>query len=125
MNLETGKYLSRRVRDRLSPLAQTMHANNRMMKIHSVLICSSNNANARQLFLLVTPEISHQELQPSVSRKNMTLSTRNKAVILSHGNSFDAEGHHFFNFMTHTYVPKESVPQVLNVDESGQKLYED
>ena len=27
--------------------------------------------------------------------------------------------------MTHAYVPQESVPQIFNVDDSGQKLYED
>ena len=27
--------------------------------------------------------------------------------------------------MTHAYAPQECVPQILNVDESGQKLYEE
>ena len=48
-----------------------------------------------------------------------------KAAILSHRNPFDAEGDQLCNFMTYVYVPQESVPQMVNVDDNGQKLYED
>ena len=57
----------------------------------------------------------HHEVQPSAVNKI-------KAAILSHGNPFAAEGDQLYNFMTH---PQESVPHILNVDVSGQKLYED
>lgn len=30
-----------------------------------------------------------------------------------------------YNFITHAYVPPEFVPQILNADDIGQKLYED
>lgn len=47
------------------------------------------------------------------------------AALLSHGNSFAAESKKLFNFMIHIYVPQEIVPQILNVDEIGQKIHED
>ena len=61
----------------------------------------------------------HHEVQPSAVMKE------HDAAILSHGNPFDAEGDQLYNFMTHAYVPQESVLHILNVDDSGQKLYED
>lgn len=117
---------------------------NRMMKIHSGLIGISNNANARQRFFLATPEMSrlstefkgqfgvtahksqeHHEVQPSAIKKEHHTVNKIKAAILSHGNPFDAEGDQLYNFMTHAYVPQEGVPQILNVDKKGQKLYEE
>ena len=67
----------------------------------------------------------HHEVQPSVIMKEHDAVNKIKAAILSHGNHFDAEGDQLYNFMTHAYVPHESVTQILNVDDSGQKLYED
>ncbi len=117
---------------------------NRMMKIHSGLVGISNNANARQRFFLATPEMSrlstefkgqfgitvhkpqeHHEVQPSVVKKEHDDVSKIKAAILNHGNPFDAEGDQLYNFMTHAYVPQENVPQILNMDDIGQKLYED
>ena len=48
-----------------------------------------------------------------------------KAAIMNHGNLFDAEGNQLYNFITHACVPLKSVPQILNIDDIGQKLYED
>ena len=95
-------------------------------------------------FFLATPEISrlstefkgqfgvtahtpqeHHEVQQSVVMKEHDAVNKIQAAILSHGNLFDAEGDQFYNFMTHAYVLQEYVPQILNVDNSGQKLYED
>ncbi|XP_014676761.1 PREDICTED: uncharacterized protein LOC106816650 [Priapulus caudatus] len=117
---------------------------NRMMKIHSGLIDIPNNANARQRFFLATPEMSrlsaefngqfnlavnkpqeHHHVQPSAVRKAHDNVDRIKAAILSHGNPFAAEGDQLYNFITHTYVPQESVSQILNIDDTGQKLYVD
>ncbi|KAH3861014.1 hypothetical protein DPMN_023940 [Dreissena polymorpha] len=47
------------------------------------------------------------------------------AAILSHGNPFAAEGDQLYNFITHAYVSQEYVPQILNIDDTGQKLYKD
>ena len=44
--------------------------------------------------------------------------------MLSHGNPFEVEGNQLFNVITNAYVPDEFVPQILNIDETGQKLYE-
>ena len=30
-----------------------------------------------------------------------------------------------YNIITHAYIPDEYVPQILNIDDTGQKLYED
>ena len=117
---------------------------NRMMKIHSGLTGISNNANARQRFFLATPEMSrlsnefkgqydistyksqeHHEVKPSVVKKEHDAVKKIKVAILNHGNPFDAEGEQLYNFMTHAYVPQKSVPSILNVDDVGQKLYED
>ena len=117
---------------------------NRMMKVHSGLIGISNNANARQRFFLATPEMSclstefkgqfgvpadkpqeHHEVQATTVKKEHAAVNKIKSTILSHGNPFDAEGDQLYNFMTHAYVPKENVLQILNVDDNGQKLYEE
>ena len=108
---------------------------NRIMKVHSGLIGISNNANSRQRFFLATPEMSqlstgvtahevkkHHEVQPSDVKKAMN---EIKAAILSYGNPLDADGDNQYNFMTYAYVSQESLPCILNIDDIGQKLYED
>ena len=45
--------------------------------------------------------------------------------MLSHGNPVTAEGEKLYNMITHAYVPHEYVPQILNIDDIGQKLFED
>ena len=117
---------------------------NRMIKVHSGLVGISNNANARQWFFLASPEMSrlssefkgqlglqvnkpegHHDVQPSVIQQEYQAVEKIKAAILSHGNLFAVEGHQLYNFITNAYVPQEYVPQILNADEIGQKLYED
>ena len=117
---------------------------NRLLKVHSGLIGISNNANARQRFFLAAPELSrlscefkgqfglkeseiteHHGLSPSVVKREHNAIDRIKAAILSHENPFEVEGNQLFNVVTHAYVPEEFVPQILNIDETGQNLYED
>ena len=117
---------------------------NRMMKVHSGLVGISNNANARQRFFLASPEMSclsaefrgqfglrvnkpegHHDVRPTTIRQEHEAVDKIKAAILSHGNPFAVEGDQLYNFITHEYVPQEYVPQILNVDDIGQKLYED
>ena len=101
--------------------------------------------NARQRFFLATPEMSrlstefkgqygvtvhkaqeHHEVQPSVVKKVHDDVNKIKAAKLDHGNPFDAEGDQLYTFMTHAYVPQNiRVPQILNIDDVGQRLYED
>jgi len=50
---------------------------------------------------------------------------RIKEAIESHGNPFAVEGNAIYNLITHAYIPDEYVPQNLNIDDTGQKLYED
>ena len=116
---------------------------NRMLKVHSGLVGISNNSNARQRFFLASPEISHlsnefkgqfelqmnkpeghHDVQPSVIRQKHQAVNKIKAAILTQGNPFAAEGSQIYNFITNAYVPQEYVPQILNADEIGQKLYE-
>ena len=64
-------------------------------------------------------------MQPTVVKKEHDDVNKIKNAILDHGNPFDAEGDQLYNFMTHVYVPQNSVPQILNVDDVGKRLYED
>ena len=115
---------------------------NRMMKVHSGLVGISNNANARQRFFLASPELprlstefkgqfgiqahkpeGHHDVHPTVVRQEHEAVDKIKAAILSHGNPFAVEGNQLYNFITHAYVPQEYVPQILNVDDIGHKLY--
>ncbi|KAJ8353332.1 hypothetical protein SKAU_G00208990 [Synaphobranchus kaupii] len=118
---------------------------NKQMKVHSGLIGISNNANARQRFFMATPELSclsrefksqfgigtagknteHPGLGSSDIRRDHEAIDKIKAAILSHGNPVTAEGDKWYNMITHAYVPQEYVPQILNINETGQKLYED
>ena len=114
-----------------------------MLKVHSGLVGISNISNARQRFFLDSPEMSHlsnefkgqfelqlnkpeghHDVQPSVIRHEHQAVDKIKAAILSHGNPFAAECSQIYNFITDAYVPQEYVPQILNADEIGQKLYE-
>ena len=117
---------------------------NRLLKVHSGLIGISPNENGRQRFVLAAPELSrlscefqeqfglkeseiseHHDLSPSVIKREHNAIDRIKAALLSHGNPFEVDGNQIFNVVTHAYVPQEFVPQILNIDETGQKLYEE
>ena len=67
----------------------------------------------------------HHNLTPcEVKREHGTI-TGIKEAIESHGNPFAVEGSAIYNLITHAYVPGEYVPQILNIDDTGQKLYEE
>jgi len=74
-------------------------------------------------FQVNKPEV-HHDARPTVVKKEHEAVEKIKATILSHGNPFAAEGDQLYNFITHTYVRPEFVPQILNADDIGQKLYE-
>ena len=114
------------------------------MKVHAGLIGISNNPNARQRFFLAAPELSclakefqdqlqdvgskaveHHDVSPSKIRWEHGTISRIKDAIQSHGNPFAVEGNMIYNIITHAYIPEEYVPQILNIDDKGQKLYED
>ena len=114
------------------------------MKVRAGLVCISNNANARQRFFMVTPELSrvakqfksqfdfqsdktteHHDLGPSAVKKEHHAIDNIKAAILKHGNQFAVEGDRLHNVITHAYIPDEYVQTILNADVTGQKLYED
>lgn len=114
-----------------------------MMKVLSGLIGILNNVNIRQFFFLATSVLSllltefkgqfgitarkpqeHHDLTPSAVRKNMRLSTKSWLPYLVMGILLLQK---VKNFLTswYIYVPREIVPQILNVDEIGQKIHED
>ena len=64
-------------------------------------------------------------LGPSAVKRAHRAVDKIKAAILSHGNPFTAEGNKLYNIITHAYIPDEYVPQILNANITGQKLYED
>ena len=115
-----------------------------LMKIHSLLIGISNNANARQLFFMFTPELSriakefksqfdleldktreHHDLGRIAVKKEHDVIDKIKAALLKHGNPFAVEGDKLHNVITHAYSRDEYVPTILNADVTGQQLYED
>lgn len=117
---------------------------NRIMKVQGGITGISNNPNARQRFFLTAPELSclardfknqfhsersqtadHHDLSPGKVKREHDTATRIKEAIASHGNPFCVEGGAIHNLITHAYVPDEYVPQILNIDNTGQKLYED
>ena len=117
---------------------------NKFMKVHAGLIGICNNHNARRRFFLADPELSclakefkdqfhdvgskaveHHDLSPSKIRREHGTISRIKDAIQSHGNPFAVEGNMTYNIITHVYIPDEYVPQILNTDDTGQKLYED
>ena len=117
---------------------------NKLMNVHAGLIGNSNNPNARQRFFLAAPELSclakkfkdqfhdvgskaveHHDLSPSKIRREHGTISRIKDAIQSHGNPFAVEGNMIYNTITHAYIPDEYVPQILNIDDTGQKLYKD
>ena len=70
------------------------------------------------------PEGYH-DVRPTVVKQEHEAVDIIKAVTLSHGNPSSIKGNQLYNLITHAYVPQEYVPQVLNVDDLGQKLYEE
>jgi len=114
------------------------------MKAHAGLTGISSNPNARHRFFLATPELSclakdfnsqfhsagsqaavHHDLSTGKVKREHGTITRIKEAIESHGNPFAVEGSAIYNLITHAYIPDEYVLQILNIDDTGQKLYED
>ncbi len=117
---------------------------NKFMKVHSGLIGISNNANARQRFFLASPELScmtsefkgqfhckygqdveHHDLSMTAIKWNHCAISKIKATILRHENPFTATGTMLYNLITNAYVPEKYIPQILYMDDSGQKMYEE
>src|SRR6218665_3813987 len=117
---------------------------NKLMKMRAGLVGISNNANARQRFCMITPELSriakqfksqfdfqsdktteHHDLGQSAVKKEHYAIDKIKAAILKHRNPFAVEGDKLHNVITHAYIPDEYVQVILNADATGQKLYED
>ena len=66
--------------------------------------------------------VGHHDLSPSKIRREHGTISRIKDAIHSHGNPFAVEDNMIYNIITHGYIPDEYVPQVLNIDDTGQKL---
>ena len=117
---------------------------NKIMKVHAGRIGISNNANAWQCFVMTVLELSSlakefkgqvdvgtsnsvecQDLSSAVVRREHGAVSKIKAAILNHGIPFAVEGNTLYNLITHAYIPDEYVPQILNIDDTGQKLYEE
>lgn len=69
--------------------------------------------------------VYHPELSPAAVKRNHEAVTKLKAAILAHGNPFAIEGQALFILITHAYIPDEHVPQILNMDDMGQKMFEE
>ena len=86
---------------------------NKLMKIHSGLVCISYNANARQRFFTVAPDLSccaeqfkiqfdmepdeSRQYHDSVVKKEHAVIDKIKAAILKQGNPFAIEGDRMHN----------------------------
>jgi len=67
----------------------------------------------------------HHDLSPGKVKREHGTITRIKEAIESHGNPFAVKGSAIYNLIMHAYITDEYVPQILNIDDTGQKLYED
>ena len=66
----------------------------------------------------------HHNLMPNVINREHTIIDKIKEAITRHTHPFTVEGDSLYNIINHAYVPQEYVQQILNIDEIGQKLYE-
>ena len=116
----------------------------KLLKVHAGLIGISNNSNARQCFFMAARELSclakefkdqlgvggshaleHHDLSPATIKRDHGTISKIKSAILTHSNPFAADGERLYNKITHAFIPDEYVPQILKMDETGQKLYEE
>ena len=67
----------------------------------------------------------HHNLSPSEVTREYYAVNKIKSAILDHGNPFPVEGDRLHNMITHAYVPDAFVEQILNANDTGQKMYED
>ena len=118
---------------------------NKVMKAHNGLIGISNKGNARLRYFMATPELSclseefksqvktnsnnrmmeHHDLRMSSVQRDHSAINKIKATILEHGNPFASDSNKLYNLITQACIPDEFVPQILDVDKKGQKLYEE
>jgi len=68
---------------------------------------------------------AHHDFSPGKVKREHVNINRIKEAIESHGNPFAVDDSAIYNLITHAYIPDEYVPQNLNIDDTGQKLYED
>ena len=78
-----------------------------------------------QFGLHVNRPEGHHDVRPAVVRQEHEAVDKIKAAILKYGNPFAIEGNQLYNLITHAHIPQAYVPQILNVDDIGQKLYEE
>ena len=64
-------------------------------------------------------------VSPSEVTREHSAVNKIKSAILDHGNPFAVEGDRPHNMITHACVPDEFVEQILYVNDTGQKMYED
>ena len=64
-------------------------------------------------------------VSPSEVTREHSAVNKIKTAILDHGNPFAVEGDILHNMITHACVPDEFVEQILNANDTGQKMYED
>ena len=67
----------------------------------------------------------HHDLGPSTIKREHDAINKIKAAILSHGNPFSTKSDQLDNLTTHAYIENEYVPQILNINATGQELYEE
>ncbi len=74
---------------------------------------------------IVSQLTEHHDLSPSeVSREHRAV-YQIMAAILDHGNPFAVEEDRLHNMITHAYVPHQFVEEIINVNDTGQNMYED
>ena len=64
-------------------------------------------------------------VSPSEVTREHSAVNKIKSAILDHGNPFAVEGDRLHNMITHDCIPNEFVEQILNANDTGQKIYED
>ena len=76
-------------------------------------------------FLSTKTSKIHHDLTPTKIKQHHATATKIKDTIASHGNPFSVEGNSIHNLITHACIPDDFVQQILNINKTGQKLYED
>ena len=61
-------------------------------------------------------------VSPSKVTREHSAVNKVKSAILGHGNTFAVEGDRLHNMITHACVPDEFVEQILNANDTGQKI---
>ena len=74
---------------------------------------------------IVSQLTEHHDLSPSEVSREHSAVYKIKADILDHGNAFAVEGDRLHNMINHAYVSDEFVEQILNANDTGQKMYEE